>query len=93
MIACFECGQPGHKSTECPQLRTAGGSGSPYAPVAATPMRITDGRTGPARPPPTSQGRVYQLTADEAPTSPSSMESIYSNSCVLTVLCVSRVHY
>ena len=31
----------------------------------------------------TSQGRVYQLTADEAPTSPSSMEGIYSNSCVL----------
>ncbi|KAL4582748.1 hypothetical protein LXL04_007307 [Taraxacum kok-saghyz] len=75
MIACFECGQLGHKRTECPQLRTAGGGGAPNAPTAAAPMRITDGRTGPSRPPLTGQGRVYQLTADEAPTSPSTMEA------------------
>ena len=93
MIACFRCGQIGHRRSECPQLHVAGGSGAPNAPAAATPMQITDGRMGPTRPPPIGQGRVYQLTADEAPTSPSIMEGIYSNSCALLVLFVNCVHY
>jgi hypothetical protein len=70
MIACYQCGQPGHKRTDCPQLRTAGGGGGPKAPTAAPP-RITDGRPGPARPPPVARGRVHQLTAEEAHTTPS----------------------
>ncbi|KAL4574459.1 hypothetical protein LXL04_021291 [Taraxacum kok-saghyz] len=74
MTVCFQCGQPGHKRAECPQLRTTGGCGTPNTPIAAVPLRMTDGRTAPTGPPPTSHGRVYQLTADETPTSPSSME-------------------
>ena len=77
MTVCFQCGQPGHKRIECPRLRTAGAGGNPNTPIAAVPLRMTDGRTPPTMPPPTSHGRVYQLTADEAPTSPSSMEGIF----------------
>ena len=87
MIACFQCGQPGHRRSQCPQLRANGGGGAPKAP-AADPLLLTNGRSEP-----TNQGRVYQLTADEAPTSPSSIEGIYSNSCILTVLFVNCVHY
>ena len=82
MIACFQCGQPGHRRSECPQLRAAGGGGAPKAPAAA-PLLLTDGRSGPTRTPPTGQGRVYQLTADEAPISPSTIEGIHSISCVI----------
>ncbi|KAL4591583.1 hypothetical protein LXL04_004552 [Taraxacum kok-saghyz] len=74
MVACFECGQQGHKRIECPRLRTSGAGGNPNTPIDAVPLRMTDGRSAPTRPPPTSHGRVYQLTADETPTSPSSME-------------------
>ena len=84
MTVCFQCGQPGHKRAECPLLRTTGGGGAPNAPTATAPMRITDGRTVPTRPPPTSHGRVYQLTTDEAPTSPSIMEGIHSILCVIS---------
>ena len=93
MVACFECGQQGHKRIECPRLRTAGAGGNPNTPIAAVPLRMTDGRTPPTRPPPTSHGRVYQLTADEAPISPSSMEGIHLFSCIINCFVVYRVHY
>ena len=62
---CFNCNQMGHIKANCPSLKMGP---IVHAPAPAS-MRITDGSPKKAEVP-RAQGRAFQLTVDEAVTSP-----------------------
>ncbi|KAJ9552821.1 LOW QUALITY PROTEIN: hypothetical protein OSB04_016866 [Centaurea solstitialis] len=69
---CFHCYQSGHIKPNCPQLK-----GAPVQAPAPTTLRITDGTTA-GRSGPTTRGRAFQLTAEEAQTEPDVITGIFS---------------
>ncbi|KAJ9543627.1 hypothetical protein OSB04_023334 [Centaurea solstitialis] len=68
---CFHCYQSGHIKPNCPQLK-----GAPVQAPAPTTLRITDGTTT-GRSGPTTRGRAFQLTAEEAQTAPDVITGIF----------------
>ena len=68
ILVCYGCGKQGHTRPNCPAGTNGGQATRPLA-TANPPLRITDGRTGTA-PPPKATGRVFQLTAEKAQSTP-----------------------
>ncbi|KAJ9541386.1 hypothetical protein OSB04_027892 [Centaurea solstitialis] len=68
---CFHCYQSGHIKSNCPQLK-----GAPVQAPAPTTLRITYGTTT-GRSGPTTRGRAFQLTAEEAQTAPDVITGIF----------------
>ncbi|KAJ9547013.1 hypothetical protein OSB04_019556 [Centaurea solstitialis] len=67
----FHCFQPGHIKPDCPNLKRA----PVLVPVPATLM-ITDGTTK-GKSGPTTRGRAFQMTAEEAQTAPDVITGIF----------------
>ncbi|KAJ9556716.1 hypothetical protein OSB04_011330 [Centaurea solstitialis] len=68
---CFHCYQPGNIKPDCPQLK-----GVPVQAPAPATLRITDGTTK-GKSGPTTRGRAFQLTAEEAQTAPDVITGIF----------------